>query len=202
MFIDSDCTDTVIEVAPPAWTYPGGRFKRYRLRLVKYTVGGTVFILGATLLDRHSYRIEDLSDLYHERWGMMYKISKQLIGIEDFHGRNERGVKQELYAHFILIALTRLFTNRGESDLHYSLAGDGKSERQVNFKNGLAVVARNIESLFLKQAAVLSETVTRIVAHVAVCRQRLRPNRSYERRSRKPVGKWQRAPAPKAAAAG
>ena len=104
--------------------------------------------------------------------------------------------------HHTLIALTRLFTNRGESDLHFSLAGDGKPEKQVNFKNGLAVVARNIKSLFLKQAAVLSETVTRIVAHVAVCRQRLWPNRSYERRSRKPVWKWQRTPAPKAVAAG
>ncbi len=203
-FIDSDCTDTVVEVIPPAWAYPGGGFKRYRLRLVKYPVGGTVFILGTTLLDRHSYRIQDLSDLYHERWGIeeMYKISKQLIGIEDFHGRSERGVKQELYAHFILIALTRLFTNRGESDLHHPLAGNDKPKRQVNFKNSLAVVARNLESLFLKQAAVLNETVTRIVAQVAACRQKLRPNRSYERRSRKPVGKWQRTPTPKTVAPG
>ena len=202
-FIDSERTDTVVEVAPPAGAYPGGG-KRYRLRLVQYTAGETVFILGTTLLDRHSYRIEDLSGLYHERWGVeeMYKISKQLIGIEDFHGQNERGVKQELYAHFILIALTRLFTNRGENDRYGGLAGDGKPERSVNFKNGLAVVARNIESLFLKQAAVLSETVTRIVAHVSTCRQRLRPNRSYQRRSRKPVGKWQRTPAPKATPAG
>ena len=61
------------------------------------------------------------------------------------------------------------------------IPGDGKPEMQANFKNGLAVVARNIEDLLPKQAAALSETVTRIAA----CRQGLRPNRPYERRSRK-----------------
>ena len=33
------------------------------------------------------------------------------MGVDNFHGQSERGVKQELYAHFVLIALTRLFTN-------------------------------------------------------------------------------------------
>ena len=192
-------TDAVVEVAPGSKAlrklrrkHPGGTFGPHRLRLVKYTAGGTVFILGTTLLDREKYRIEDLSNLYHGRWGIeeLYKISKQLMGVDDFHGQSERGVKQELYAHFVLIALTRLFTNRGEAGINACLADNGKM--QANFKNSLAVVARNIEDLLLKQAAVLSETVTRIVAGIAACRQRLRPNRSYERRSRKPVGKWQR----------
>ena len=37
-----------------------------------------------------------------------------MIGIEDFHGQSERGVKQELFAHFVLITLTRLFSNQGD----------------------------------------------------------------------------------------
>ena len=205
-FINSQWTDAVVEVAPGSKAlrklrrkHPGGTFGPHRLRLVKYTAGGTVFILGTTLLDREKYRIEDLSNLYHGRWGIeeLYKISKQLMGVDNFHGQSERGVKQELYAHFVLIALTRLFTNRGEAGINACLADNGKM--QANFKNSLAVVARNIEDLLLKQAAVLSETVTRIVAGIATCRQRLRPNRSYERRSRKPVGKWQCGTASKAA---
>ena len=42
----------------------------------------------------------------------MYKISKQFLEVDQFHGQRERLVKQELYAHFNLIAMARLFTNR------------------------------------------------------------------------------------------
>ena len=31
-----------------------------------------------------------------------------MIAVDEFHGRTERGVRQELYAHFNLIAMTRL----------------------------------------------------------------------------------------------
>ena len=70
---------------------------------------------------------------------------------------------------------------------------DGKPLMQTNFKYGLAAVAATIESLLLQQASALRETVARMVGEIVRCRQRLRPGRSYERRSRKPVGKWQRS---------
>ena len=132
----------------------------------------------------------------------LYKISKQLMTVQDFHGQSGRGVKQELYAHFILITLTRLFSSRGEDRIKVDRPGDTKPAMQANFKNSLAMVARNIEGLLLQQAAMLSETVTRIVATIAACRQRVRPNRSCPRRSRKPVGKWHRGKVTGTAAAG
>ena len=148
-----------------------------------------------TLLDHKTYPAQDLRDLYLGRWRIeeLYKISKQLMTVQDFHGQSGRGVKQELYAHFILITLTRLFSNRGEDRIKASRPGDTKPAMQANFKNSLTTVARNIEGLLLQQAAMLSETVTRIVATIAACRQRVHPNRSYPRRSRKPLGKWQPA---------
>ena len=104
-FADSSETDTVVEIA----ARPGREEPLVRLRLVQYAVSGSSYLLGTTLLDRDQYRIAELSDLYHERWGIeeLYKVSKQMIGIEDFHGQSERGVKQELFAHFVLITLTR-----------------------------------------------------------------------------------------------
>ena len=197
----SNCKDTVIEVVPRQRTLtrlrrrnPGAAFGPHRLRLVRYAVGDTVFILGTTLLDRDRYSIDQLSDLYHARWGIeeRYKVSKQLMEIEDFHGQSERGVKQERYACFTLIAMTRLFANHGEDHLNGGLPNDGKPPMQTNFKHGLAAVAANIESLLLQHASALRETVARIVGEIVRCRQRLRPGRSYERRSRKPIGKWQR----------
>ena len=200
-FIHGNRRDTVIEVVPRQRTLtrlrrrnPGAAFGPHRLRLVRYAVGDTVFILGTTLLDRDRYSIDQLSDLYHARWGIeeRYKVSKQLMEIEDFHGQSERGVKQERYACFTLIAMTRLFANHGEDHLNGGLPNAGKPPMQTNFKHGLAAVAANIESLLLQHASALRETVARIVGEIVRCRQRLRPGRSYERRSRKPIGKWQR----------
>ena len=113
-FVNSDDADRVVEISAGAGR-EGGRAKT-PLRLVKYEIAGCAYVLGTTLLDRRMYPVADLSDLYHERWGVeeLYKVSKQLIDIEDFHGRSERGVRQELFAHFVLIALTRLFSNHGE----------------------------------------------------------------------------------------
>ena len=48
----------------------------------------------------------------------------------------------------------------------------------------------DIESLLLKQASALQETVTQVVRDIIRFRQQLRPIRSFERRSRKPVKMW------------
>ena len=79
---------------------PGTRWRPLPLRLVKYTHATTTYVLGTTVLDPQRYRVADLADLYHARWGIeeMYKISKQFLEVDQFHGQRERLVKQELYA--------------------------------------------------------------------------------------------------------
>ena len=57
-----------------------------------------------------------------------------MIGIEDFHGQSERGVKQELFAHFVLITLTRLFSNQGEGLLGGNRETRDQAQMKVNFK--------------------------------------------------------------------
>tara|TARA_R110001583_G_C5643309_1_gene408081 strand:+ start:208 stop:2490 length:2283 start_codon:yes stop_codon:yes gene_type:complete len=198
-FIASSETDKIVEIIPNKANqialrekYPESNCQPIPLRLVKYTVAGTTYILGTTLLDQQQYSIEDLSDVYHSRWGIeeLYKISKQLMSIEDFHGQSERGVKQELFAHFTLITLTRIFSNHSEDGLNSQRNTEDTLEIKANFKNSLVTVARNIEGLLLQQARLLCHTINHIVASISSCRQRLRPNRSYDRTSRKPIGKW------------
>ncbi len=41
-----------------------------RLRLVKYDVHDTTYVLGTTLLDAGLHPVDDLSDLYHGRWSV------------------------------------------------------------------------------------------------------------------------------------
>ena len=113
--------------------------------------------------------------------------------VEDFHGQNERGVKQEWYACFTLIAMTRLFANHGKDHLNGRLPNDGKSLMQTHFKHGLAAVAANIESLLLQQASALRETVARIVGEIVRCRHRHRQpaNGIKNQRITKSLTEWQ-----------
>ena len=198
-FIASSETDKIVEIIPSQANqivllekYPESLCKPIPLRLVKYTVAGTTYILGTTLFDQQKYTIEDLSDVYHSRWGIeeLYKISKKLMSIEDFHGQSERGVKQELFAHFTLITLTRIFSNHSEDGFNAQRNTEDELEIKANFKNSLVTVARNIEGLLLQHTRLLCNTINHIVASISSCRQRLRPNRSYDRTSRKPIGKW------------
>jgi hypothetical protein len=123
-FIAGDETDKVIDIEPSLprqkeirVQYPDIVFIPLRLRLIKYVVAQTTYVLGTTLIDEGLYRTDDFADLDHARWGVeaLYKISKVLIDVEDFHGQTERGVKQELFAHFVLITLNRLLTTQVEA---------------------------------------------------------------------------------------
>ena len=201
VFANSDQIDTVVHLTPAQdrrtsiyKKYPTLECPTLALRLVKYEAGGTRYILGTTLMDSKTYTIEDLSAVYHSRWGVeeLYKISKQLMKVEQFHAHSERGVKQELFAHFVLITLSRLFANHSEDGFNSHSAQNNNEEHalKANFKNCIATVARQIEALLLQQSSLLSKTVNNIIASISTCRQRLRPNRSYARCSRKPVGKW------------
>ena len=204
-FANSDDSDAIVKIGPsePKRTCshcePQPNFPAVELRLVKYEAGGTHYILGTTLLDPEKYSIEQLSAVYHSRWGIeeLYKVSKQLMKVEDFHGQSERGVKQELFAHFTLITLTRLFANHSEDNfpLHRLQSNGEEQAMKANFKNCLMTVARNIEALLLRQTHLVTDTVNTIIASISTCRQKLRPNRSYARCSRKPIGKW-KAPKP------
>ena len=150
-------------------------------------------MLATTLSDPDRYGTAGLCDLYHGRWSIeeLYKTSKHVIAVDEFHGKTERGVRQELYAHFNLIAMARLFSNQGDSILDDMYESDRPGMR-TNFSSALAMLAINLEEMILAQTAALADTVGRMAASILAVRARLRPGRSFPRRSRKPVGKWSR----------
>ena len=150
--------------------------------------------MGTTLLDSRRYRVAALADLYHARWGIeeLYKVSKQFLEVDQFHGRSERLVKQELFAHFNLIAMTRLLANRDAALCGTARPQDGRAVPQANFKHSLAALAQHLEGLLLRHSAYVSETLERICEWVGTGRRKRRPDRSYPRRSLRPASKWDR----------
>lgn len=214
-FFSSPQTDTevIIDPCPKGRThiraqYPDLEIVPLKMRLLKYEIAGTTFCLGTTLLAaQHRYPLADFMDVYHARWGIeeLYKVSKHFFIVEDFHGKTERGVKQEIFAHFVLITMNRLFANRADTALTpepsspaspaFDSADCGPSSTSMtqrvktNFKNCVRVLERGLEELLLFRQQV--KAVVQRAFHAIIGRhQKIRPNRSYARKSMRPDPRW------------
>jgi len=203
-FFSSPHADTEITLLPSPQNqaelrsrYPELEIVPLQLRLLKYEINGTVFCLGTTLLDVDRYPLHLFCDAYHGRWGIeeLYKVSKRIFIIEDFHSKTERGVKQEIFAHFVLVTLNRLFSNQTDIELNPGSAPNsepsspGSPGRQTNFKNCIHVLDRGLEELLLLDEP-LRAIIQRMVPTILGRHQRVRPLRSFLRRSMRPETKW------------
>jgi len=215
-FFDGKDLDRIVTISPSSRALADVRGKHpdldvvpLKMRLLKYEVSGSTFCLGTTLVEPHQqYPLQDFMDVYHSRWGVeeLYKVSKCSVDIEDFHAKTERGVKQELFAHFVLITMTRLFANRADLELNVELNGEdpliplldstdhdssagSTAKIQTNFKNCIHVLRRSLEELLLldnKMKIAVQKAFDAIVCQY----QKVRPDRSYPRRSLKTGSRW------------
>lgn len=188
-------------------THPELDIVPLRVRLIKYFIGDMTYCLGTTLLDQKRYNsIQDFMDIYHSRWGVeeLYKVSKRLFIIEDFHAKSERGVKQEIFAHFSLVTMNRIFANQADIDLNQSdnptgstsiinsekPSSDGQMVRlKTNFKNCIHFFNKSMEGLIMLHANIKS-TVKRAFHYIVKRYSKERPGRSYPRKSMRPTTKF------------
>jgi hypothetical protein len=214
-FLDSEKTDAIIKYYPSETVKSDLRkrgfdldFKKIPLRLIKYTINDEIYVCATTLVGEN-YPTEEFSKLYHGRWGIeeLYKISKHFLDIEGFHSKTERGVKQEIYAHLLLINIARIFESEAKGNAKSSATDDFSHELRdnywqdfcenlqkikVNFKNCLLVVGRHMEQLFLASSFVINKWLPKAIAAIVRVRQKIRPGRHYLRHSFKPITKWAR----------
>lgn len=200
-FIESGETEQVIDLMPGndcarRWrqAHPGEALHPIRVRLVRYRAGDTDYFLATTLLDSGQFSIAALSDAYHGRWGIeeLYKVSKRLVEIEQFHARTEHGVRQETYAHFVLLALARSFGNELEDHLNETVS-PADAKWRANGKSLLVAVARNLETLMLGHWQAACDAVANILDSIGNCAQKERPGRSYPRNSKRPDERFRNA---------
>jgi len=209
-------TDIVATIAPSSTVrneirneYPNLNIVPIQMRLVKYQLGDETLCLGTTLVDQSRYKKQDFIDIYHARWGVeeLYKVSKRVFIIEDFHAKTERGVKQEIFAHFALVTMNRIFSNQADIDINLNLddradntvEGLTESEQpstnhlmsriKINFKNCVQVFSRSMEELLLLHTK-MKASVERAFLFIIGRHQKERPGRSYPRKSMRPETKW------------
>ena len=101
-FIDGGRDDALVRVVPKVGTlrklraaFPGKQLDPVQLRLVKLTAGEDQCTLATTLTDQDRYTRDDLSGLYHGRWGIeeLYKTSKIIVPWTDRTGRSPGTVR-------------------------------------------------------------------------------------------------------------
>jgi len=212
-FIKSTKTDEVIEYIPSSPRIYDLKKQGYNLtakplkiRLIKHKINAETYLYGTTLLHKESYPICDLAALYHERWGVeeFYKISKHIIDIEQFHSKTERGVCQEIYAHILLINLSRFFEFDAKDDLppmnpedkekcsgvNFYKFFNPSSMFNLNFRNCLTIVGRYLDNLILGSYALINSWTSKVIAMILRVRQKIRPGRYAPRISYKPKKKW------------
>lgn len=213
-FFASSETDIIVDIYPSSTTrkeilveYPNLNIVSIPMRLIKYQIGDEATCLGTTLLDQERYTKQDFIDIYHSRWGVeeLYKVSKRIIIVEDFHAKTERGVKQEIFAHLVLVTMNRIFANQADAHLN---SFDGPSDQvenssvsgqpwpiqqlsriKTNFKNCIHVFTRSMEELLLLHVR-MKAAVEWAFLFIKGRHQKERPGRSYPRKSMRPETKW------------
>ncbi len=211
-FFSSNDTDIIVTINPSANTKrlitlnnPNLEIIPIQIRLLKYQIDENTYCLGTTLVDQSKYNnMQDFIEAYHSRWGIeeLYKVSKKIFCIEDFHAKTSRGIKQELYAHFALITMNRIFANQADTDLNHSSNSFVNTNDNVihnseshlcmiktNFKNCIHVFSRSLEDLLLLNTKI-NAVINRAYQFIVGRHQKERPNRSYVRKSMKPESKW------------
>lgn len=203
-FMDSENTDEIITLMPTKARqreirkeFPQLAFVPLKIRLIKYVIDGNSYCIGTTLIEKQ-YSIDALKDIYHARWGIeeLYKVSKKCVEVDDFHGRSERTVKQELFAHFVLITMSRLCASASEhllaSLLNLPVEEESEAEKtiQVNFKNTLTTVARHLEEILYAPSIYINQVMTDMVFSISRYYHKTREGRHYTRESKQPANQW------------
>ena len=193
-FIDSNNTDKVIEYNPSVTVKHEIKkrgikidCKPISMRLIKYKINDETYIIGTTLTDSNKYQPDLFKELYHKRWNIeeLYKISKIITDLEIFHSKTERGVKQEIYAHFVLINISRFFESQASKKHQINT-----KKYKFNFKNSLATIKNNIQELLFAKLEVFLGKIPMILNSIARIKQKIRPDRKYLRVSYRPRNRW------------
>jgi hypothetical protein len=99
---------------------------------------GTVSVLLTNMIERVDFPLQDIIDLYFQRYRIeeYYRDEKITIEIEKFHSRSPNGIRQELFAAAIMSLIGRLLIN-----LTGTTAQEGRIAPQ--FKNAVIAVSRD-----------------------------------------------------------
>lgn len=191
-FLASGRQDAIIEIAPSASfrrAHPKIEWVPLRVRAVRLKAHGRADIVILTSLTRREFPRSRLAKLYRRRWKIeeYYKLIKSRhFGSGQLHAKNFAGVKQELFAQALFVAITRLLAAAPSRE-----DPTDRARYPVHFKAAIKAVSGCLVELLL------GDDAERIAILLARLRRRIhrraqppRPGRRFPRRSFLPSNKW------------
>jgi hypothetical protein len=185
-FVNSGGDDYRILVDPPQG-HPMRERGPVEVRALRISARNGEESVLLTSFRRSEFSKGKIGDLYHLRWQIeeLYKVEKSdYLGQSQFHSKSPDGVRQEIYALTLFVAITRF------------LMAAAAREHQVSYeelspKSGVLGLAAYITRILLasdpdRAVTILEQLLMRIVRS----RAPKRPGRRYPRRSYKPARKW------------
>lgn len=117
-------------------------------RIVRFAISEDSYEVLITNLDRFSFPMKKLKEIYHLRWGIetSFRELKYAIGLTSFHSKKVDYIKQEIYARLLLYNYCELIT------AHVMEQMDKKEKtKQVNFTLAIYICRE-----YLRQKRLLS----------------------------------------------
>lgn len=149
--------------------------------LIRYVREGNV-IVATSLLRAKIFPRHDVIDLYKKRWTAEtgFRRLKQTLNLQSFHSRTENGIRQELFASLLLLAL---------------LAGIGycaqpRTGHQVNFDLTAFAFFGEMPSILFSRRPVARNCLRKLLQTIVQFTQPPRTGRSFPRFSKQPANRW------------
>jgi hypothetical protein len=152
-----------------------------KVRVVKIVLDtGETELLVTSLLDQEEYSTQELSELYHLRWGgeEYFKDLKTKMKIEYFGCKKSQGIYQEFYAHIFCLNMVSLVGRLAEEKIEQQTK-NRKHSYKYNWKNAYRfwrdkmVNFLNLEEIEKILKLLISQIASSVVA--------IKPNRKYKR---------------------
>ena len=77
------------------------------IRFVRFLLDDNTYEVIATSLPEEIFSMEDLKEIYHQRWGIEtgFRELKYILGLSAFHSKQENSILQEIYARLVMYNL-------------------------------------------------------------------------------------------------
>ena len=162
-------------------------WKELKLRFVRIDRPGCEPMLFFTSLPREEVSREQIDELYHLRWRVEehYKLAKHLyLKHWEPRSRTVEGVVQEIYAHVLFLAVSRLLMTA-------TARAAGRHLETISQKAAVLSAAAYLTRVFLASGPRARQTAFHdLLVRISRARESPRPGRSYPRCSLRPTPAW------------
>lgn len=181
---ESQGDDYIYHFDPPKGS--PATWSRLTLRVLRITIDGSTSYFVTSLRRKNATRAQ-ISQLYHMRWQAeeFFKLMKgDYIGQGQFRSKSPAGIKQEIHALVLFLAIARVL-------MLTAAKSAGVDYASLSQKAAILGLARYLTRLLLEtrpERAV--DHVQRLIRHALTAREKPRPGRRAPRISFRPRLRW------------